>query len=424
MAASDARWPPLKNTAWRVYFPLLDADGDPVANGAGDTPDCERSIDGANFADCSNEMVEVETDSGLYYLDLNASEMNGDCICIVCKTATATTKTTPIIVYPVSGGFNELVSDHDKTQSDVALLSAKADSDQVVSLSDIAAIGTKIDSDAVLADADHDKTQSDLTDLSSKIDSDMVLEAADHDKTQSDIALVAGDATAANQASIISDIALLSAKADSDQVVSLSDIAAIGTKIDSDAVLADADHDKTQSDIALIGGGTGETRQRSGTAQGGAAGSITLDAGASAENDYYKHARCALTGGTGAGQNQIIDSYNGATKVATMAANWVTAPDNTTTFVLLPLGTIPGASAPSAAAVADAVCDELLADHDGAGSLGLALAETHAGAAPTKKVCNKASGETAVYAIDGETVAYTEKIQAGDTDDEVELVRV
>ena len=307
MAASDARWPPLKNTAWRVTFPLLDADGDPVANGAGDTPDCERSIDAGAFADCSNEMVEIEADSGLYYLDLNASEMNGDCIAIICKTATAGTKTTPIVVYPVSAGFDELSTDHDKTQSDILLLSAKADSDQLLNLADhdktqsdillidgaidsdhtitttaitaigtkidsdvvvldakldsdvkitsdaILAVSTKIDSDAVLADADHDKTQSDIVLLSDKADSDQVLNLADHDKTQSDILLVDG-AIDSDHTITMSDVAALATKADSDQVIALSDIAALSTKADSDTLLADADHDKTQSDILLLSG--------------------------------------------------------------------------------------------------------------------------------------------------------------------------
>jgi hypothetical protein len=251
MAASDARWPPLKNAAWRVTFPLLDADGDLVPGGASDTPDSERSIDNGTFADCSNEFVEVATNSGMYYLDLNASEMNGDCIAIICKTATAGTKTTPIVVYPVSGGFNELVTDHDKTQSDIALIDAA------------------IDSDALLADADHDKTQSDIALLSAKADSDQTLNLADHDKTQSDIALI--DAAIDSDHTItISDIATVNTKIDSDVVVldakldsdmtllladhdkTQSDIALVDAAIDSDALLADADHDKTQSDIALL----------------------------------------------------------------------------------------------------------------------------------------------------------------------------
>ncbi|MCH7885353.1 MAG: hypothetical protein IIC01_08895, partial [Planctomycetes bacterium] len=164
----------------------------------------------------------------------------------------------------------------------------------------------------------------------------------------------------------------------------------------------------------------GETQLRTGTAQAGAAGTITLDASASAVTDYYKHSTCALTGGTGAGQSQIIDSYNGTTKVATMAANWATAPDATTTFVILPLGTIPGATAPTAAAVADAVWDETRADHDTAGSTGEGLNDCRAHAR-NKKRSNKDDGATKVYKDDGSTVRYTETVQKF-SDAEVDLV--
>jgi len=118
------------------------------------------------------------------------------------------------------------LADHDKTQSDIALVATKIDSDVVVQ-------DAKLDSDMTLVIADHDKTQSDIVLISGKLDSDMVLVVADHDKTQSDIALV--------------DAAI-----DSDHVITVSDVAAVSTKIDSDTVLADADHDKTQSDIALV----------------------------------------------------------------------------------------------------------------------------------------------------------------------------
>lgn len=76
---------------------------------------------------------------------------------------------------------------------------------------------------------------------------------------------------------------------------------------------------------------------RSNTAQAGAAGTITLDASASATNDLYNGAIIVLTGGAGAGQcNGIID-YNGTTKVATVSHTWATNPDNTTTFTILPM---------------------------------------------------------------------------------------
>lgn len=97
MAATDSRPIPLKNTAYRVYFPILDADGDLVTGAA--SLDSEVSIDGAAFADCTNEATEIGS-TGLYYLDLTASEMNGDAIIVQVKTGTSGAKTTPIILYP------------------------------------------------------------------------------------------------------------------------------------------------------------------------------------------------------------------------------------------------------------------------------------------------------------------------------------
>jgi len=74
---------------------------------------------------------------------------------------------------------------------------------------------------------------------------------------------------------------------------------------------------------------------RKNTAQAGGASTITLDAGASATNDWYINQRIYLNSGTGAGQSRKIVSYVGATKVATVDSNeWATNPDNTTGFII------------------------------------------------------------------------------------------
>jgi hypothetical protein len=78
---------------------------------------------------------------------------------------------------------------------------------------------------------------------------------------------------------------------------------------------------------------------RKATAAGGAAGSITLDASASATNDFYNNTLVQIVSGTGAGQSRIISDYVGATQVASVAANWVTTPDNTSVFIIYPSGT-------------------------------------------------------------------------------------
>lgn len=102
MASTDARPLPLKNTAYRVTFPILDADGDLVTGAAG--LDSEISKDGGTFADCTNEATEIATSSGMYYLDLTSTEMNADTVALIVKTSTSGAKTTPIVLYPVEGG--------------------------------------------------------------------------------------------------------------------------------------------------------------------------------------------------------------------------------------------------------------------------------------------------------------------------------
>lgn len=106
MAATDAKAIPVKNAAYRVTFPILDADGDLVTGAA--TLDSEVSIDGGVFADATNEATEIATASGMYFLDLTAAEMNGDTIAIIVKTSTAGAKTTPIVLYTAARSINDL----------------------------------------------------------------------------------------------------------------------------------------------------------------------------------------------------------------------------------------------------------------------------------------------------------------------------
>lgn len=99
MAASDGQPWPVKNKAWCVVFPILDADGD-LVTGAADL-DSEISKDLGAFTDCTSEATEIATSSGVYYLNLSATEMNADVVSIIVKTSTPGAKTTVLTVYPV-----------------------------------------------------------------------------------------------------------------------------------------------------------------------------------------------------------------------------------------------------------------------------------------------------------------------------------
>lgn len=108
MASTDATPFPIKNQAFRVTFPLFDNDGDLVTGAAG--LDSEVSKDAGSFADCTNEATEIATSSGIYYLDLTATEMNADTVAIIVKTSTTDAKTTPIILYPQDNGLDRNVN--------------------------------------------------------------------------------------------------------------------------------------------------------------------------------------------------------------------------------------------------------------------------------------------------------------------------
>jgi hypothetical protein len=97
----------------------------------------------------------------------------------------------------------------------------------------------------------------------------------------------------------------------------------------------------------LNGGVPLATTIRRGTCQAGSTSStIVLDSSASSTNNFYVPSWIVLTGGTGAGQVAPIISYNGATKTATVyqagppvkGGQWVTTPDATTTFIIIPSG--------------------------------------------------------------------------------------
>jgi hypothetical protein len=88
----------------------------------------------------------------------------------------------------------------------------------------------------------------------------------------------------------------------------------------------------------VIVGDAGREHVNEGLAQGGGASTITLNALASAVNDAYKGQTASLRGGTGADQAGRIIAYNGTTKIATVSKPWVTIPNTTTVYAVLPTG--------------------------------------------------------------------------------------
>lgn len=86
---------PIYGAPWVIAVPLLDADGDPISPSS---PDSERSLNGDTFADCTNELVEIATSSGMCYLILTAAEMTADVVSLWLKSTGA--KSTMAALYP------------------------------------------------------------------------------------------------------------------------------------------------------------------------------------------------------------------------------------------------------------------------------------------------------------------------------------
>jgi len=87
--------------------------------------------------------------------------------------------------------------------------------------------------------------------------------------------------------------------------------------------------------------------EHAGLAQAGAAGSITLATTASASANIYKGMFVRIVAGTGTGQCRYINDYT-AGRVASVTPNWVTNPDATSVYELLP---------------SESVWDELMSQH-------------------------------------------------------------
>lgn len=273
MAATDARPLPLKNVAFRLYAPIYDADGDPVSGPAG--LDSEVSKDGGAFADCTNEWTEIGT-SGIGFLDLTSTEMNADAVVVRIQTSTSGAKTTVVVMYPAQNTSLPV--------NVVAVSGATTAADNA----------------------------------------ELFFDGTGYNAANSAIGTVASVTAVATGGITAGSIAT--------DAIGAAELAA-----DAVAEIADAVWDEALS--GHTGAGSFGRRMqivRDGTAQAGAAGTITLDASASASNDFYNDSLVFLVGGTGAGQARLITDYVGSTKVASVAPNWVTNPDNTSVFVIQP----------------------------------------------------------------------------------------
>ena len=396
MASGDARPFPKKGVAYRVTFPIFDNDGDLVSGAAG--LDSEISKDGGTFVDVTAEATQIATASGMYFLDLTATEMNADTVAIIVKTTTPDAKTTPIVLYPEEAGDIRVDVTEWKGVAPNALVSGRVDSRPgamatgVITASAIAAnaIGAgELAADAVNEIADQvwneaksghvvagsfgEEVQAHA--LSSEIPGAAPTAAANADAVWDELkaghvgvgsfgeevqahalttdipamrgtdsaalALVCTEARLAelDAVNVPADLDTLIARlttaraANLDEItaVRLAELGATNLPADMDTLLV-----RLTADRATLLDKLTHVEQpiRVGTAQAGSFTTITLDASASASNNFYSGKLIQLTGGINPNQSRFITGYDGITKVATVAPAWGAIPDVTTTFTI------------------------------------------------------------------------------------------
>jgi hypothetical protein len=321
MAASDARFAPLKNTAFRYTLPIYDNTGALVSGAAG--LDSEVSIDGAAFADCTNEATEIGS-SGIYYIDLTAGEMNGDTIVLQVKTTTTDAKTSVAIFTPI------LTS---TAMFGVNLVSAAANTLTASALA--ADAGVEIAAavwDRVITGANHNITNSAGKRLR-EITNSVVHSGTAQAGSTNTITL----ASTASSTNGTYDPALIriSGGTGAGQARLIIDYTG-STRV----AVVDRDWrtapDNTSEYEILASPNLMSTNE--GLAQGGGASTITLNANASSTNDTYVGQTVVIRTGTGQDQSRLITAYNGSTKVATVAQAWATQPTSSSAYMILAVG--------------------------------------------------------------------------------------
>lgn len=154
MAATDSKQFAIKNQAYRITFPILDADGDLVTGATG--LDSEISKDGGTFVDCGSEATEIATASGMYYLDLTNTEMNADCVSLIIKTTSSGAKTTAIVLYPLEDAdlrVNTVQWAGSATATgNVALKNTLAKTTDITGFNDLTAAQVNAEADTALVD--------------------------------------------------------------------------------------------------------------------------------------------------------------------------------------------------------------------------------------------------------------------------------
>ncbi len=288
-----AGWPVEKNAAFTAVFPIYDADGDLVTGAT--SPDSEVSKDKGTFTDCTNEATELATSSGMYYLDLTATEMNADIVATITKSGTG--KTAANVMYTSTRQIDDLAYPTISGRSiDVTTTGeVGVDLDNVNGTLDAAEIGADAITAAKIANG--------------------AIDAATFAAGAIDASAIAANAIGASE---IADNAI--------DAAAIASNAITAAKIATDAITSDK----------LAASAITEIRSLvSGTADSGSTTTMVDAARTEADTDYWKGKWILFTSGTIANQVRLITGFTPATDTITFAPA-VTQAVSTNTYEILP----------------------------------------------------------------------------------------
>lgn len=278
-------FPPKKNTQYIFYISLASQTSAVIMQSSPTIAagDFKVSIDGGALANLGTLPVVTPAASKMVKVTLSTSEMNGDNITFVASDA-------------AGAEWRDLVINIQTTAQQL---------DDLATQTSVNTIDDFIDTE--------------IADIQARLPA----------------ALVSGriDASVGAMAS-----AVITATAIATDAIGAAELAA-----DAVAEIADAVWDELTSGHTTVGSyGQADAPIRASTATAGAAGTITLDASASATDDLYNGCWIVITSSTGAGQARLISDYVGSTKVATVTPNWITNPSATSIFMIVPAAYIQG----------------------------------------------------------------------------------
>jgi len=357
-----------------VLVPFLDADGDPTDP---TTPDTEVSQDGGAFADAAEEVTTVSGSNGLGYITLTGAEMNNSAVGVAFKVASGP-KATLMTLFPrvlpvllsgtasagASGSITLAAGAFDLTGCIVRTTGGTGGGGTGGANNQARLITAYNTSTLVATVSPNWETTPDATTTYDILLTDLAVNAVTTRALRPTVDGRTLDVSSGGEAGLdwanigspttTQNLSGTSVKTATDVETDTQDIqsrlpaALVSGRIDA-SVGAVANNAITASGIAdgaidraTFAADTGLQSARSNTAQAGAAGTITLDASASSVDNFYTGEWVVLTGGTGSGQARLITAYVGSTKVASIAPNWATNPDNTSTFAVVQAAHIGG----------------------------------------------------------------------------------